>query len=217
MTERRHLLRRWRNSPHLHCRKSSGEDPDRWCERQSAVLPFQPAPYQNRRLCSHAPRLASTALFFPAATSVEPSEEAVLTPPLSCSLSRACQGRLPLFHAITPAQDEINDNQSTQQDSQPKPQSARTSKLQDAASEMFVVLPTHPLYGQRVTIVARRVRTTYVDCTIDALARPSFPYHICECWLSAMAPSSTPRAAPPLSAICIRLSALDKMVQQLLT
>jgi len=111
----------------------------------------------------------------------------------------------------------INDNQSNQQDSQLKPLSAQATKLPEAVSERFVVLPSHPLYGLRVTIIARRVRTTYVDCTIDALARPGFPYHIRECWLSSIAPSPAPGAVPPPSAICVRLSALDKMVQQLLT
>jgi len=80
-----------------------------------------------------------------------------------------------------------------------------------------VVLPSHPLYGQSVTIVARRVRTTYVDCTIETLARPGFPYHIRACWLSSTAPPASPGAASQLNAICVRLSALDKMVQQLLT
>jgi hypothetical protein len=111
----------------------------------------------------------------------------------------------------------MNDNQSNQQDSQPKPRSAQITRLPDAASEQFVVLPSHPLYGQKVTIVARRVRTTYVDCTIEAPARAGIPYHIRECWLSSTASAPSPGAASQASAICIRLSALDKMVQQLLT
>ncbi len=111
----------------------------------------------------------------------------------------------------------MNDNQSNQQDSQPKPLSAQATKLLDAAAETFVVLPSHPLYGQSVTIVARRVRTTYVDCTIETLARPGFPYHIRECWLSSATPPPSPGTASPSRAICVRLSALDKMVQQLLT
>ncbi len=111
----------------------------------------------------------------------------------------------------------MNDNQSNQQDSQPKPLSAQIAKLPDAALERFVVLPSHPLYGQRITIVARRVRTTYVDCTIEASARPDIPYHIRECWLSSTAPPSSPGEVSPSSTICVRLSALDKMVQQLLT
>ncbi|TMD30345.1 MAG: hypothetical protein E6J04_12880 [Chloroflexi bacterium] len=78
-----------------------------------------------------------------------------------------------------------------------------------------MVLPSHPLYGQKVIIVARRVRTTYVDCTIESSARAGIPYHIRECWLSSTTPS--PGAAAQASAICVRLSALDKMVQQLLT
>jgi hypothetical protein len=111
----------------------------------------------------------------------------------------------------------IHDNQSNQQDSQPKPQSAQVTKLPDAAAARFVVLPSHPLYGQRVTVVARRVRTTYVDCTIEAPARAGIPYHIRECWLSSTAPAPSPGAAAQASAICVRLSALDTMVQQLLT
>lgn len=111
----------------------------------------------------------------------------------------------------------INPNQCNQHDSQPKPLSAQVTKLPDAAAETFVVLPSHPLYGRSVTIIARRVRTTYVDCTIETLARPGFPYHIRECWLSSTAPPPSPGATSPSSAICVRLSALDKMVQQLLT
>ena len=111
----------------------------------------------------------------------------------------------------------INDNQSNQQDNQPKPRSAQVTRLPDAAAERFVVLPTHPLYGQKVTVVARRVRTTYVDCTIEAPARAGIPYHIRECWLSSTAPAPSPGADAQASAICVRLSALDKMVQQLLT
>jgi len=80
-----------------------------------------------------------------------------------------------------------------------------------------VVLPAHPLYGQKVIVVARRVRTTYVDCTIEAPARAGIPYHIRECWLSSTAPAPSPGADAQASAICVRLSALDKMVQQLLT
>ena len=111
----------------------------------------------------------------------------------------------------------MNDNQCNQHDSQPKLLSAQATKLPDAAAETFVVLPSHPLYGQSVTIIVRRVRTTYVDCTIETLARPGFPYHIRECWLSSTAPPPSPGAASPSSVICVRLSALDKMVQQLLT
>ena len=110
-----------------------------------------------------------------------------------------------------------NDNQSNQQDSQPKSLSVQITQLPDAASESFVVLPSHPLYGQRVTLVACRVRTTYIDCTIEASARPDIPYHIRECWLSSTAPPSSPGEVSPSSTICVRLSALDKMVQQLLT
>jgi hypothetical protein len=111
----------------------------------------------------------------------------------------------------------INDNQSNQQGGQPKPRSAQVTRLPDAAAKRFVVLPSHPLYGQRVTIVARRVRTTYVDCTIETPERLGIPYHIRECWLSSTAPPPSPDVAFQLSAICVRLSALDKMVQQLLT
>src|SRR5205807_9552438 len=56
-----------------------------------------------------------------------------------------------------------------------------------------------------------------VECTIEASVRPDIPYHIRECWLSSTVPPSSPGAVSPSSTICVRLSALDKMVQRLLT
>jgi hypothetical protein len=78
-------------------------------------------------------------------------------------------------------------------------------------------LPHHPLYGCLVTILKRRVATTYVDCTIEDPAQPGFRYHIREWWLSSIQPPPIPISPTDNEGICLRLSALDKMVQRLLT
>ena len=111
----------------------------------------------------------------------------------------------------------IDDNQSSKYDSQPKPTSTSSEENLGTESEKFVVLPHHPLYGRVVKTVQRRVRRTYVDCTIEEPTQPEFRYYIHECWLSSTPLLSLPNAPTPNEAICVRLSALDKMVQKLLT
>ncbi len=111
----------------------------------------------------------------------------------------------------------MNPNQSSKYDDQPKPSSAESKEQQDAAAQKFVVLPHHPLYGCLVTIIKRRVATTYVDCTIEDPAHPGFRYHIREWWLSSTQPPPIPISPTQHKAICLRLSALDTMVQRLLT
>lgn len=110
-----------------------------------------------------------------------------------------------------------NDNQSSKYASQPKPSSTSAEENLGTESEKFVVLPHHPLYGHVVKTLERRVRRTYVDCMIEEPTQPGFRYHIHECWLSSTPPLCLPDAPTPNEAICIRLSALDKMVQNLLT
>ena len=111
----------------------------------------------------------------------------------------------------------MNPNQSSKYDDQPKPPSGKTKESQDSAAQKYVVLPHHPLYGCLVTILKRRVATTYVDCSIEAPAHPGFRYHIRECWLSSTQPPPLPISPTPNAGICLRLTALDKMVQRLLT
>ena len=111
----------------------------------------------------------------------------------------------------------INPNQSSKYDDQPKPPSAKAKESPDTATQKFVVLPHHPLYGCLVTILKRRIATTYVDCTIEDPAHPGFRYHIREWWLSSIQPPPLPISPTEHEAICLRLSALDKMVQRLLT
>jgi len=111
----------------------------------------------------------------------------------------------------------MNPNQSSKYDDQPKPPSTKTKESSDVSTQKYVVLPHHPLYGYFVTIVVRRVATTYVDCTIEDSAHPGFRYHIHEGWLSSTQPPPLPISPTPNQAICLPLLALDKMVQRLLT
>jgi hypothetical protein len=111
----------------------------------------------------------------------------------------------------------IDDNQSSKYASQPKPTSTSAETNLGIESEKFVVLPHHPLYGRVVKVVERRVRRTYVDCTIEEPTQPTFRYHIHESWLSSTPPLCLPKAPMPNETICVNLSALDKMVQNLLT
>src|SRR5579871_4996909 len=111
----------------------------------------------------------------------------------------------------------INPNQSSKYDDQPKPPSAKLKEAQAETTQKYVVLPHHPLYGCLVTIITRRVATTYVNCTIEDPACPDFRYHIRECWLSLTPPPPLPISPTPNEGICLRLTALDKIVQKLLT
>lgn len=111
---------------------------------------------------------------------------------------------------------EIDHNQSSKYDDQPKPPSEKLKELQDDAAQKFVVLPHHPLYGHLVTILKRRIATTYIDCTIEDPAHPGFRYHIREWWLSSTRPPPLPISPTPEQAICLPLGSLDKMVQRLL-
>ncbi len=111
----------------------------------------------------------------------------------------------------------MNPNQRSKYDDQPKPPSTKTKESSDASAQKYVVLPHHPLYGCLVTIRKRRLATTYVDCTIEDPTHPGFRYHIREYWLSSTQPPPLPISPTPEEAICLPLSALDKMVQRLLT
>ena len=109
----------------------------------------------------------------------------------------------------------INPNQRSKQDSQPKPSSRKRKEAEDNTAHKYVVLPHHPLYGCLVTILRRQVATTYVKCTIEDPAHPGFCYQIREYWLSSCAPPLPPISPMPEKAVCLPLSALDKMVQRL--
>jgi hypothetical protein len=90
----------------------------------------------------------------------------------------------------------IDPNQSSKYDDQPTPPSTESKEPPDAAAHKFVVLPHHPLYGCLVTILQRRVRTTYVDCLIADPAHSGFRYHIHEGWLSSTQPHPCPFLLP---------------------
>src|SRR5579875_1934244 len=111
----------------------------------------------------------------------------------------------------------MNSNQRSKQDSQPKPSSAKMKARTDNEPQKYVVLPHHPLYGCLVTILRRQVATTYVKCTVEDPAHPGFRYQIREYWLSSSAPPLPPISPTPEQVVCLPLSALDKMVQKLLT
>ncbi len=110
---------------------------------------------------------------------------------------------------------EINPNQRSKQDGQPKPPSRKTKEAEDNTTQKYVVLPHHPLYGRLVTIRRRQVATTYVKCAIEDPAYPGFCYQIREYWLSSSAPAPLPISPTPEQAVCLPLCALDKMVQRL--
>jgi hypothetical protein len=109
------------------------------------------------------------------------------------------------------------DNQHSKYVDQPTPTSAKTKEASESTAQKYVVLPHHPLYGCLVTIIRRQVATTYVKCTIEDPAHPSFRYQIREHWLSSSQPPPLPISPTPNEAICLPLSALDTMVQRLLT
>ena len=110
-----------------------------------------------------------------------------------------------------------NSNQRSKQDAQRTPPSPKTKARTDHAPEKYVVLPHHPLYGCLVRILKRQVATTYIKCTIEDPAHPEFRHLIYESWLSSSPPPPLPNSPTPEKAICLSLSALDTMVQRLLT
>src|SRR5215469_15487701 len=126
-----------------------------------------------------------------------------------------CAGHCHVGSPLTLLDDDTN--QSSKYDDQPKPPSTEAKESPDTPTQKFVVLPHHPLYGCLVTILNRRIATTYVDCTIEDPAHPDFRYHIREWWLSSTQPPPLPISPTPNEAICLPLSAVDKMVQRLLT
>jgi hypothetical protein len=80
-----------------------------------------------------------------------------------------------------------------------------------------VILPGHPFYGQPVKVISRQSSTTYTRCTIENPADPNFHHQIPERWLSANPPPPEPEGAASLKAVCLSLTALDKMTQMILT
>lgn len=111
----------------------------------------------------------------------------------------------------------MNSNQRSKYDDQPTPPLAKMKARTDNDPQKYVVLPQHPLYGCLVSIIRRQVATTYVKCTIEDPAHPGFRYQIREHWLSSSPPPPLPISPTPEEAICLPLSALDTMVQRLLT
>lgn len=104
-------------------------------------------------------------------------------------------------------QNPFNNVQSNKRDSQEKPPSEK----------LFVILPGHPFYGQPVKVISRQSSTTYTRCTIENPADPNFHHQIPERWLSANPPSPEPAGVASLTAVCLSLTALDKMTQMILT
>jgi hypothetical protein len=81
---------------------------------------------------------------------------------------------------------------------------------------MYVVQPSHPMYGREVTVVGIRGGATAIRCIIADPQHPSFHYHIRQRWLSATAPTAATASRQPDQAVAIALSALDRLVQYVL-
>jgi hypothetical protein len=93
---------------------------------------------------------------------------------------------------------------------------AYTGQQEPLSAVLFVVLPHHPLFGRRVTILSRHPSATSVRCIIEDPAVPGFRYVIPERWLAPSSPSEASPPPPTLRSITLPLSALDKMVQLIL-
>lgn len=93
----------------------------------------------------------------------------------------------------------------------------QNSPQQPHSELMYVALPGHPLYGRQIRVVKRRISKTYTNCQIEDPGKPGFSYQIRAMWLSLSPPP--PKISPILSCapIYLPLSALDRMVQMILT
>jgi len=100
--------------------------------------------------------------------------------------------------------DDVQENQHLGQEKPP-------------SDERYVVLPGHPLYGQRVTVLGRRSSKTYTRCIIEDSAHRGFHYQVNERWLAASPPPSERLSATVQAPICLSLAAVDKMAQMILT
>jgi len=90
----------------------------------------------------------------------------------------------------------MNNVQSNKRDSQEKPPSEK----------QFVTLP-----GQPVKVIGRQSSATYTRCTIENPADPNFHHQIPERWLAANPPPPEREGYATLKAVCLSLTALDKM------
>lgn len=85
------------------------------------------------------------------------------------------------------------------------------------SEKLYVILPGHPFYGYQVKIIGRRSADTYTLCTIENPHQPDFHHQLPERWLAGSPPPAEPTTAATQRSICLSLTALDKMVQMILT
>jgi hypothetical protein len=81
---------------------------------------------------------------------------------------------------------------------------------------MYVSLPRHPFYGQRVRGTKYEPGTTARYCLIEDPKNPVFHYQIKSTWLSAIAPLCLSPEQFQRKSVTLALAALDKMVQKIL-
>jgi len=81
---------------------------------------------------------------------------------------------------------------------------------------VYVSLPGHPFYGQKVRLIRYQPASRAHNCFIESPVYPGFQYQIKATWLSTTPPLSTSSAASKQSSLWIALPALDRMVQILL-
>ncbi len=102
---------------------------------------------------------------------------------------------------------------SSTHNDQPNKQDGPESPLPE---EIYVILPGHPFYGQKVRLTHYEPARRAHYCFIENPLYPGFQYQIKATWLSPTPPLSTSPEDFKQGSIWIALPALDRMVQILL-
>jgi hypothetical protein len=84
------------------------------------------------------------------------------------------------------------------------------------SGEVYVSLPGHPLYGQKVRLTRYEPASRAHYCLIENPVYPDFQYQIKATWLSSSPPLPISATAFIQSSIWIDLPALDRMVSIIL-
>jgi hypothetical protein len=101
----------------------------------------------------------------------------------------------------------LNDNQANKQNGPAE---------QSSEEWLYVSLPGHPFYGQRVRLIKYQPASTARYCLIEDPQQSDFHYQIKSTWLSSSPPIPASQLEFKQPAVRIALSALDKMVQMIL-
>ena len=80
----------------------------------------------------------------------------------------------------------------------------------------YIAMPTHPQYGQAVRVIRQFQADHRIWYQIEDVAHPGFSVQILASWLSA-SPVSAPVTEPNQAFIVLPVSALDKLVQMILS